>query len=254
MIKVLISKYQYNRFLALCLASCLLTGCNGLFDGIYDEPPSDETLQLGFNQGESPNRFSIVLDARDYDEWIYLDLHRRTITTMPIPNSLTGEWDGKSQWAKYSVYGSRYEQLELRQVDTQPEPEAWDMAIHHFDVRTNGGAVLRTDYHSIADLPSSSQTFADEAFVPDQWTMHQCIVDFSSMFDHKIWYQTSDVNLVLSEWVRMDFSTPPPKYEASNRLYLLRMDDDTVAALRLRSYMSEAGTKGFLTIDVVYPY
>lgn len=115
--------YKFKHTLALCLASCLLTGCNGLFDGIYDEPPSDETLQLGFNQGDVPNRFSIVLDARDYDEWIYLDLHRRTITTMPIPTSLTGEWDGKSQWAKYSVYGSRYEQLEVRQVDTQPEPE-----------------------------------------------------------------------------------------------------------------------------------
>ena len=100
LIKVLISKYLHNRFFALCLASCLLTGCNGMFEGIYDEPPSDEALQLGFNPGDAPNRFSIVLDARDYDEWIYLDLHRRTITTMPIPTSLTGEWDGKSQWAK----------------------------------------------------------------------------------------------------------------------------------------------------------
>jgi hypothetical protein len=74
------------------------------------------------------------------------------------------------------------------------------------------------------------------------------------MFDYNIWYQASPVNLVLSDWVRMDFSTPPPKYEASRRVYLLRMQDGTVAALHMKSYMSEAGTKGILTIDVKYPY
>ena len=247
-------KQKVGRGMALCMAMMSLAGCDGMFDGIYDQPPADTSLQLGFNPGDAPNSFSIVLDARDYDKWIYLDLHRRTITTMPVPTSLTGGWDGKSQWAKYSVYGSRYEQLEVRQVDAQPEPELWDMAIHHFDVRTNGGSALRTDCSSLDDLPQSSSAFDGKAFAADQWSMHQCIVDFSSMFDHKIWYQASEVNLVLTEWVRMDFSTPPPKYEASNRVYILRMKDGTAAALRLRSYMSEAGTKGFLTIDVKYPY
>jgi hypothetical protein len=32
------------------------------------------------------------------------------------------------------------------------------------------------------------------------------------------------------------------------------MQDGTVAALHMKSYMSEAGTKGILTIDVKYPY
>lgn len=249
-----IFKAKYHSIVALCLSLVLLTGCNGMFDGIYDQPPSDASLQLGFNSSDLPNRFSILLDARDYDEWIYLDLHQRTMTSLPIPTELTREWDGKSVWGKYTVYGSRYNLLEEHPVDTQSEPDSWDIAIHHFDVRTNGGAVLPTDYRHINDLPATSATFEDEAFQPDQWAKHQCIVDFSAMFDHKIWYQASNVNHVLTEWVRMDFSTPPPKYEASNRVYLLRMNDGTVAALRLRSYMSEAGTKGFLTIDVKYPY
>lgn len=152
------------------------------------------------------------------------------------------------------MQGSRYTLLEERQVDTQPEPEEWDLAIHHFDVRTNGGQVLQTGYTSVDDLPESSVSFASEGFRPDERTSHQCIVDFSGMFDYNIWYQASPVNLVLSDWVRMDFSTPPPKYEASRRVYLLRMQDGTVAALHMKSYMSEAGTKGILTIDVKYPY
>lgn len=245
---------SYVKLIALCLASLVLAGCNGIFDGIYDEPVSDEALQLGFNPTAEEGRYTLVMDARNYDEWIYMDLHRLTLEKRDIPTTLTGEWDGKSVWARYNVQGSRYTLLEERQVDTQPEPEEWDLAIHHFDVRTNGGQVLQTGYTSVDDLPESSASFASEGFRPDEWTSHQCIVDFSGMFDYNIWYQASPVNLVLSDWVRMDFSTPPPKYEASRRVYLLRMQDGTVAALHMKSYMSEAGTKGILTIDVKYPY
>ena len=232
----------------------MLAGCNGMFDGIYDEPTSDEALQMGFNPTTQEGRYTLILDARNYDEWIYLDLHRLAIERHPIPATLTGEWDGRSVWARYNVQGSRYTLLEERQVDTQAEPEQWDLALHHFDVRTNGGSVLQTGYTSVDALPQSAANFASEEFRPDEWTRHQCIVDFSGMFDYNIWYQASPVNLVLSDWVRMDFSTPPPKYEASRRVYLLRMQDGTVAALHMKSYMSEAGTKGILTIDVKYPY
>ena len=225
-----------------------------MFDGIYDETVRDEALQMGFNPTVQEGRYTLILDARKYDEWIYLDLHRLAIERHSILATLTGEWDGKSVWARYNVQGSRYTLLEERQVDTQAEPEQWDLALHHFDVRTNGGSVLQTGYTSVDALPQSAANFASEEFRPDEWTRHQCIVDFSGMFDYNIWYQASPVNLVLSDWVRMDFSTPPPKYEASRRVYLLRMQDGTVAALHMKSYMSEAGTKGILTIDVKYPY
>ncbi len=245
---------RYPIAIVFCLASMLVAGCDGIFDGIYDEPVADADLQLGFNDSGRPGRFTILLDARDYDRWLYLDLHKRTIETMPVPTALTDEWDGRSTWARYNVVGSRYTLLEEKPVDTQAEPAEWDLAIHHFDVRTNGGAVLRTDYASVDDVPEPLDAVGvGEDFIADTWTRHQCIVDLSSMFDRNIWFQASMVNPVLTEWVKMDFSTPPPKYEASRRVYLLRMADGSVAALQLKSYMSEAGTKGFLTIDVRYP-
>ncbi len=242
--------------IALCLATMALAGCNGIFDDIYDEPVADANLQLGFNGAGTSERFTIVLDARDYDQWLFLDLHQRTIETRPVPTTLTGDWDGQSTWARYHVVGSTYTLLDERPVDRQSTPEQWDLAIHHFDVRTNGGAVLRTNYASVDAVPQQldlQSLLEHGTFVPDTWMLHQCIVDFSGMFDRNIWFQTSMVNPVLTEWVRMDFSTPPPKYEASRRVYLLRMADGTMAALQLKSYMSEAGTKGFLTIDVRYP-
>ncbi len=241
-----------RHIVALCLASVLVAGCDGIFDGIYDSPVADADLHPGFNDSGRPARFTILVDARDYDRWVYLDLHRRTMETRPVPASLTGRWDGESRWVRYHVTGARYERLEDRAVDTQAEPETWDLAIHHFDVRTHGGAALRTDYATVDDVPLGADV-ADMEFVADGWTTHQCITDLSGMFDRNIWYQASMVNPVLTEWVKMDFSTPPPKYEASRRVYLLRMADGTLAALQLKSYMSEAGTKGFLTIDVRYP-
>lgn len=246
---------RYRCAVVLCLASMLMAGCNGIFDGIYDAPVTDSELRLGFNDSGQPGRFTILLDVRDYDKWLYLDLHRRTMDTRPVPTSLTGEWDGRSTMARYHVVGTRYEFLEDKPVDTQAEPSEWDLAIHHFDVRTNGGAVLRTDYVSVDIVPEACDAIgiASGEFTADCWTQHQCIVDLSGMFDRNIWYQSSMVNTVLTEWVKMDFSTPPPKYEASRRVYVLRMSDGSMAALQLKSYMSEAGTKGFLTIDVRYP-
>ncbi len=245
-------KANYRHLLPVILASIVLTGCSGIFDGIYDSHVDDADLQLGFNDGERQGRFTILLDARDYDRWLYLDLHRRTVEMRPVPTELTGDWDGQSAWMRYHVAGSQYTLLEERHVDAQEDPAEWDLAIHHYDVRTNGGAVVETNYASVDDVPDMLDVAVLENanFVADIWMCHQCIVDFSGMFDRNIWFQASMVNPILTEWVRMDFSTPPPKYEANRKVYLLRMADGTVAALQLKSYMSEVGTKGFLTIDV----
>ena len=40
-----------------------------MFDGIYDEPVRDEALQMGFNPTAQDGRYTLILDARKYDEW-----------------------------------------------------------------------------------------------------------------------------------------------------------------------------------------
>ena len=78
---------------ALCLVSMLLAGCSGIFDGIYDSPVNDSDLHPGFKDSISPERFTILLDARDYDKWLFLDLHNRTMDSRPVSSSLTADWD-----------------------------------------------------------------------------------------------------------------------------------------------------------------
>ena len=239
--------------LTLMAGVTLLTSCNGMFDGIYDEAVNDDKQENGFAGDADETRYTLKLDVRDYGKWYYVDLHKKSVESMEIPTSLTGKWDGKSQWTYYNVHGTNYTELDSRKVDTQKEPENWDIAIHHFDVKTNGGAVLETNYSNIDDLAAANVNFVDEQFTPDEWTDNQCITDFSGMMAYNIWYTSSMVNTVLTRWVTMDFTTPPPVYTASRKVYVLRMKDGTYAALRLVDYMSDHGTKGYLTIDVKYP-
>lgn len=238
----------------MAVMSLLLVACDGAFDGLYDDAMDDDQQQSGFGGDVSHNRFTIQLDARSYNHWHYIDLKERSIVTKELPSTLTGEWDGKSVRTYYNVHGTMFTENRSEKIDAQQDAEHWDIAIHHFDVRTNGGAVLETRYTTIDEAPESSDAFAEEEFTEDEWTTHQCIVDLTDMMAYNVWYNSSPVNMVLSRWVTMDFSTPPPVYTASNKVYVLRMSNGQYAALRLVDYMSDRGTKGFLTIDVKYPY
>lgn len=228
-----------------------LTACNGMFDGIYDEAVDDEVVTDGFQGGEeSGNSFTFTLDARSYVHWYYINLRERTVDTVEVARTLTGEWDGRSKWVYYNVHGTNYTELQSVEVDTQPEPDDWDIAIHHFDVKTNQGAVWESPYSAIDQVPEDIKSFDDVVFTPDEWCYNQCIVDLSTMMSYNVWYTGSMVNKVLSRWVTMDFSTPPPVYTASGKVYVLRGKDGGYTAIRLVSYMSDRGTKGFLTVEV----
>lgn len=245
-------KYMRN-ILTVVLTAASLVSCNGMFDGIYDEAVNDEKQENGFGGSSDETRYTLKLDVRDYGKWYYVDLHKKSIESMDIPTTLTGNWDGKSLWTYYSVHGTNYTELDKRKVDTQREPENWDFAIHHFDAKTNGGKVLETPYSTIDELLAAGNTFDEDQFVEDEWLTNQCITDFSGMMAYNVWYTSSMVNTVLTRWVTMDFTTPPPVYSASRKVYVLRMKDGTYAAMRLVDYMSDRGTKGYLTIDVKYP-
>lgn len=240
--------------LAAVFALSFLHSCDGLFEGIYDDAPVDDTFEEGFHPGAQSNRFRLMLDATSYEEWIYIDLHNRTLERKPVPKTLTGEWDGRSGWTYNLVEGSKYTPFKTIKTDAQQDAEVWDMAIHHFDVRTNDGSAFETSYASLNELPESSEQFKHMDFTKDAWSTTQVITDLKEMMGFRVGYQNITVNEVLSKWVVMDFSNPPPVYSTSDKVYILRLKDGTHAAIRLDSYISPAGTKGFLTADIIYPY
>lgn len=279
---------QVAAGLALALA---LGSCNGILGDIYDSAPDDGTVSGNF--GEGSRRCTLTLDARSYTEWHYIDLHKQTIVTEKVPIDCISPQEGETTtdyredgdgggaergagdgggdgggadeeagdgateadagWSYYLVEGDNYTLLRETHTLSQPEPDHWDLALHHYDAKTNGGAVWQTSYASIDELLREKPDLKAAEYTPDVWTTHQAIVDLEGMLAYHIGYQRTMCNLLLTGWVTMDISTPPPTFASTGSVYVLRCQDDTYAALQLLSYMSAKGTKGYLTIDVAYP-
>ena len=169
------------------------------------------------------------VNATAYTNWVYFNLHEK--------DSLT---------------------LDYRQTDV---PVGWDIALHRYDVKTNGGAALETSYETLDELaqavesgdflqPYNSMWVAD---VEDSVT-----VDMSHMMEGYLVYTPSPVNREIGKWLALDLSTMPPVYTPSNKVYLVRLADETVAALRFNDFMGPASkpyysAKGYISFDYLYP-
>lgn len=197
-----------------------LSACNGILEDIYDAPEPEDSKIYGFIAVDNATHTGrIYIDATDYTEWHYIDLHGKQVTTTAVGEAA---------------------------------PERWDFAVHRYDAKTNGGAVMESAAADFGMLTAVG-TIPEEAFTADEWTTDKITVDMSQMMDGIIRYAEDWYNPVLSRWLRVDTSTMPPVYTLSGKIYLLRLSDGTCAALRLTDFMNDAAVKGFMTIDYLYP-
>lgn len=234
----------------LCLVvPLLLAGCEGILDGIYDDPQP-----IVAREGQ------IVVDASNWGTWHYIDFNRPdTILSHPIPTTLTGETDGKAGQYLYwfDVWGEGIRKNEFREFtscDAQRDPEEWSIAVHRGNVRTNGGEVLETSYSSMDELPVTSEPFRNMRFTPDEWSENEVWDSQEQMLLCLIPSQGINVNKVLSSWLTMDIPPMPPAFTRNPHVFILRLKDGTYAALQLANYVSPNGVKCYLTINYKYPY
>ena len=249
------------------------TACNGLFDGIYDDVEDEEdeeyveessgsttesdtlttdttsvettdttsteesggsvtvtgsvtTGTYGFTAYDwSTRRGTIYVNCSDYYTWNYLDLHTLTWSTLTI---------------------------DLSADDIlADEPSSWDIALHRWDTRTNGGKVIETDYTSLDDFEASG-TIPSGTWVEDTWYEYVC-VDMSGMMSGDIGYMSCYCNMELTKWMDVDTDNMPPVYTASGKVYAVQFADASYMACVLTSYMNAKGTKCYLTIDYIFP-
>lgn len=130
-----------------------------------------------------------------------------------------------------------------------------DLAIHRYDVKTNGGEVLETDYQSLSALKNAG-SMPQGTFVADEWTTNKIAVDVSHMMEDNgyLIYAPSDFNPELSKWLNVDTSEMPPIYTPSNKVYLLRMKDGHNGCHPPGELHECCGIKGYMTFDYIYPY
>lgn len=188
-------------------------------DNIYDDP-------IEQSAESSDGSFSYI-DATDYTKWVYLNLK-----------------DGTS--------------LTLDHDNTADIPAEWTFAMHRYDCKTNGGAVCETAYTSIESMEKDiangkySLPQADK-FVSD--TDGQITIDMSHMMDGYLLYADSPVNEEMGKWLDVNTSSMPPIYTMSDKVYLLRLADGTVAAVRFTAFSNPYNydTKGYISFDYTYP-
>lgn len=209
----------------LGMAIVSFSACNGILEGIYDEPQEEETKEYGFITVDSENHSGTVyINATDYMRWTYIDFHSLTIDSLQI-DTLAGH--------------------------VQQDPADWDIAIHRYDVRTNGGAVLETGSTGFTALQNASK-MPEGTYVEDEWS--KVTVDMSHMMEGYLVYSECYLNPELCKWLNVDTSSMPPTYTPSNKVYMVRLKDSTYAAVRLSNYMNASGVKGYMTIDYIYPF
>lgn len=197
-----------------------LSSCHGIFGGIYDEPIQEESDGFGFIKiDEALHTGTIYIDATDYTQWHYISLKDKKVTT--------------------SLYN-------------EDKPAVWDFAVHRYDTKTNSGGVFESTFTDLDEITSVSK-FSGATFVSDEWTTDKITIDMSQMMDGIILYTEDDFNPCLSKWLDVDKSTMPPVYTLSGKVYILKLDDGTYAALKLTNFMNSSGIKGFMTIDYIYP-
>lgn len=222
-----------NVVLAMLMAASgiAMTACNGMFDGLYDDEDAGDNIETTLGYGfidvnESDNEGTIYLNVTDYYKWTLIDFHSLSIDSLYIDTeTLADPFD-----------------------DTAPD---WDIAVHRWDARTNGAAVLETGYTGLSTLRSLSE-MPSGTYVEDVWS--QVSADMSGMMDDNIGYSECYVNEELSKWIDVDISDMPPSYALSNKVYLVRLTDGTYIALKLSDYMNASGIKGYITIDYIYPF
>lgn len=197
-----------------------LSSCHGIFGGIYDEPVEETSDGFGFIKiNEATRTGTIYIDASDYTKWNYISLKDKKVVT--------------------ALYDEQ-------------QPENWDFAVHRYDAKTNTASVFETEYYDLTDISSVSK-FSGADFIADEWTTNKITIDMSQMMEGIIKYAEDFYNPCLSKWLNVDTSSMPPVYTLSEKVYILKLQDGTFAALKLSNFMNTSGIKGFMTIDYLYP-
>ena len=263
--------FTLATYLTKCLAlltAGMLSGCEGIFNDVYDEP---ETETRSTTDGH------LYVDASNWLEWHYIDLRAVAEGTaastdfntsalwqtieIPILETSEESFEGNKENAGlytywYDVFGegiSNQEYMGFTPTGPQPEPEQWTFAVHRNNVRTNGCMAAETDFTSLSQIPQDSDWISTLTFTPDEWNQTEVWTVQDRMLNGIIGNQGIYINQVLSGWLKMKILPMPPTFEINRHIFILKLPDGTFAALQLEDYMNSSGSKCCLSINYKYP-
>ena len=128
----------------------------------------------------------------------------------------------------------------------------WDIALHAYDVKTNGGSGLETtetELNKVIAIPSTG-------FVADVET-DSLIVDRAGMMIDKVGYASGHINPQLNRWMKLNLSVMPPTssiYSMGDKVYIVRTQSGKYAKLKFTGFRDDNNNTGHITFDYVYPF
>lgn len=252
----------YKSLSTICI-SAILTGCNGMFDWVYDQPNQNENITVSGK---------LYIDASDWEEWHYIDFD--SISAKSIENP---EYNPSSAWITmrvpvapvensenkagiytywYDVYGAGITDYEFRSYQptaVQPEPGSWTIAVHRNNVRTNNCTVAATEYHSINDLPDDKDYYKSLTYLSDEWNETDVWTIQDKMLLGLIGNQGIYINNTLSSWLSVMLPPIPPSFTLNNKVFIIKTPSGEYGAIQLENYQSSTGVKCCMTINYKYP-
>ena len=226
--QIKLNKQHTKTLIMLGMVSLLglFSACD-MMEGLYDDTLDSNPNQSDVENSAGKNQYYI--NATSYTQWIYINFHSDTlvITTSDINIADSTETN---------------------------EPAEWDIAHHHYDVKTNGASVLMTSYRSIEELEAAGMP-ENATWVEDTYSEEAFIIDLSTMLEGYLIYMPGYRNEEGCKWFNIDLSIMPPIYTMRDNVLLYRFNDGTYAAIQLINYMStdRYHTKGWLTVNYKYP-
>lgn len=125
----------------------------------------------------------------------------------------------------------------------------WDIALHAYDVKTNGGSAIATtekELSKVTSIPASG-------YIADIET-DSLMVDRTGMMASKIGYACDHLNEVLGEGVVVHLDNMPPTYTMSELVYIIKLKSGEYAKIKFTDYANDENVKGHITFDYVYPF
>lgn len=220
-------KMKNLMMLALVVCSMMMVGCS------EDKPEPKPT------PGKTVAK-KMTVDASNYANWTYINLE-------------TGQTEVHRDFSSWTSYKEdtviSHTPAKGSEADVKIK---WHIAIHRFDVKTNGAEVVattETELDKVTTLPTAG-------YKTDTLVRKRVITDMSKMMQGIVGYADEEtLNATLGGWLILTptGTMPPYTYKLSEKVYVVKFKSGANAKLKFTDYSDATGRKkGVVTFSYVY--
>ena len=220
-------KMKNLMMLALVVCSMMMVGCG------EDKPEPQPT------PGKTVAK-KMTVDASNYANWTYINLE-------------TGETEVHRDFSSWTSYKDDTVISHTPAKGSESDVKIkWHIAIHRFDVKTNGAeavATTETELDKVTTLPTAG-------YKTDTLVRKRVITDMSKMMQGIVGYADEEtLNATLGGWLILTptGTMPPYTYKLSGKVYVVKFKSGANAKLKFTDYSDATGRKkGVVTFSYVY--